>query len=259
MTTLELIQPNNIPRDSDSLWKYIDIHRFIDLLLNRRFRFTRIDQFEDALEGVPFESLWRISAIGRELGLKFTDLINSSKTFVGKESFMTYGRVEEVFNIQTTNFVSCWFLENRESMAMWNLYSNSDGVAIKVNFGKLRTLLYPNIDEEIIKDYYCGRVVYQDLYESNPISQEYLRKIPKASLRKDKSFAHEKEFRFVVKLNKADNNLLGIDSQMIDLKHLEMTIICHPQMPNWKKNNIRSILKSKKMQSSFKESGIELR
>lgn len=259
MKRLKLIRPKNIPNDSDFLWKYIDIHKFLDLLIAKRFRFTRMDQFEDSLEGIPFESLYRISAMKRELNVGFSDIVKTVSDFADKSTDKLYGRIDVINHIQASTYVSCWFLENRESMAMWNLYSNKDGVAVKVNFGKLKALLYPNIDDEFIKEYYCGRVVYQDLYESNPISQEYLRTIPKAALRKDKSFTHEKEFRFVIKLDNVDNELLGIDSQIIELKDLEMTIICHPQMPDWKKNNIKGILKSKKMQSSFKESGIELR
>jgi len=259
MTTLKFIQPNRIPTDSDFLWRYYDIHRFLDLLLNRRFRFSRIDQFEDALEGIPYESLWRMGSLGKEFGIRRTDLLNMPNDFVDRESIKLYSRVDEVLHIQASTFVSCWFLENRESMAMWNLYSNVDGVAIKVNFGKLKTLLNPIIEDVKIKEYYCGKVTYQDLNLFYPDSPDYLSKIPKAALRKDKSFSHENEFRFVMKLKNCDDHQLGIESQIINLKELEMSIICHPQMPDWKKNNIKDLLKSKNLLSSFRMSGIELR
>ena len=34
------------------LWRYIDLHKFIDLTSNLRLSFTRLDQFNDPFEGI---------------------------------------------------------------------------------------------------------------------------------------------------------------------------------------------------------------
>ena len=256
MKDLNLINEKSLPKDEDFLWRYVDIHKFLNLINEKRIRFTRMDQFEDALEGVPYESL-RVFIDDEKPLLKLSNIIldyDSSKNHLGLRT-----RLDDIIDIQTTQFVSCWFNEKRESMAMWNLYSNSDGVAIKIPFGKLKNGLIPEIDETEIDEYFCGKVNYQNFTNMNPEATDRLSVQKKVSLRKDVSFSHEKEIRFVVKLLKSNKTKLGISSKSLDLINLDLNVICHPKMAEWKKSNIKQALKKAKLNSSFFESEIKLR
>jgi len=59
MINLNLIKPETLPRDEEYLWRYSDLHQFLTLIKQKRFRYSRMDQFEDPLEGVPYEYLYQ--------------------------------------------------------------------------------------------------------------------------------------------------------------------------------------------------------
>jgi len=260
MTNLTLIRPDSLPKDDEFLWRYFDIHKFLNLIKQKRFRFTRMDQFEDALEGIPFETLQKFLYLDSESKLNLASIILDSPTSLirSSESKLT-GRLDEILRIQSSHFVSCWFYEQRESMAMWNLYSNSDGVALKVSFGKLKSLLNPESAKIDIQEYFCGKVQYQNFRNQDPYANDRLSKLGKVSLRKDVSFSHEKEIRFVVKTNKYKSQIIGIDTEPINLKELDLKVVCHPRMVEWKKNNIKQILTDARLSDSFLDSEIRLR
>ena len=39
------------------LWRYFDLHKFFSFLRNGEIRFTRMDEFEDPMEGIPLRAL----------------------------------------------------------------------------------------------------------------------------------------------------------------------------------------------------------
>ena len=259
MTELTLINPESLPNDDEFLWRYFDIHKFLNLINQKRFRFTRIDQFEDTLEGIPFETLQRFLYINNESKFKLADIIlGSTESFIMPMTNLN-GRINEIHNIQSSHFVSCWFCEQRESMAMWNLYSNPDGVALKVTFGKLKTLLKPESTKIDYKEYFCGKVIYQNFLKQDSSAIDRLSELEKVSLRKDVSFSHEKEIRFVVKTNKSGGQITAINTEPINLKELDIKVICHPKMAQWKINNIKQILKDARLADTFLDSEIKLR
>jgi hypothetical protein len=247
-----------LPKDDEYLWRYFDIHKFLNLMQKRQFRFTRMDQFEDALEGIPFETLRRFASINRNSNLHLAGYVLDSIGYYQQTHKPIAGHIHKAIQIQASNFVSCWFCEQRESMAMWNLYSNPDGVAIKIPFGHLKEFLKPKINEIDFEEYFCGRVSYQDFKQTDPYSENALKKIKKVVLRKDISFSHEKEIRFVAQ-NSKSTILTGVDSEPLDFKKLKMKVVCHPRMADWKKKNIQQILKDSKLTNAFSESEIKLR
>jgi len=257
---LQLIDPANLPNNEDFIWRYMDIHKLLDLIQHRRFYFTRMDQFEDPLEGIPLEVILRFRQALNYPHESLPKLIMNTNASPVKPDLGMYGRFERISKIQKTHFISCWFHGNRESMAMWNLYSNPDGVAIKVPFGKLKEYLIPNQIGLNIKEYFCGKVSYQDFKDDDPYTWGELHKIKKVSLRKDLSFNHEEEIRFVVKTDeKTITSPAGIKSEKLDLKNMDLSVVCHPRMADWKKNNIRHLMMSIRLVSGYSESEISLR
>jgi len=261
MAQLKLIKPERLPNDDEYLWRYFDIHKLLNFTAKKNIRFTRMDQFEDALEGIPFETLERFAKINNEPTLNLANIILEPNRYLLAPKIKIFGRIDQILKIQSSHFVSCWFYEQRESMAMWNLYSNSDGVALKIPFGKLKSHLKPiESESKFIEEYFCGKVEYQDFRNQNPYSENRLSKLGKVSLRKDVSFSHEKEIRFVIKSNADKNELkLGIKSEPLNLKELNIKIVCHPRMADWKKENIAELLKGMKLSGVYAESEIKLR
>jgi hypothetical protein len=219
-----------------------------------------MDQFEDTLEGVPFETLMRMTQMSNLPTFSLANyILNHNKTTLPQKSKL-FGRIDKILQIQSSHYVSCWFSKQRESMAMWNLYSNPDGIALKIPFKILKNQLKPNSEEQNIQDYFCGKVEYQDFRNQNVYPDNGLSKIKKVSLRKDVSFSHENEIRFVIKTDKTTDDLeLGIKSEPLNLKELDLKIVCHPKMVSWKKNNIRKLLMNENLFNSFENSEIRLR
>ena len=260
MKPLELIPGSKsaLPGADEFLWRYFDLHKFLKLLQSKTFRFSRMDQFEDPLEGIPLSALITYhSKIDRNLiqNVTLSELILDPTLANGLPEEL-HKKLNAINGIQKSAFVSCWFYEQRESVAMWNLYSNADGIALKVPFGKIKKML--NVSHDDISSFYGGLVTYQDFTKVSPYESNSL-KTGKVALRKDKSFSHEKEFRFVIRTNTHRTEYTGIDSEPINLKRLGLNIICHPRMTAWKKENIKGLLKGEGMHTSLIPSQILLR
>lgn len=259
MVGLELVNKEELPNEDKYLWRYMSLHKFIDLIKNQSFKFSRMDLFEDPLEGIPFDYLNQsVRHSIRDVNLADV-IVNHDKYLKILNGPKIYGRMDHILDIQTTHFVSCWFCGERESLAMWNLYSNEDGVAIKIPFKYLITLLKPDEKIKYVSSFYCGKVNYQDFRNTDPYSTNELSKVQKRALRKDVSFIHENEIRFVIKKTKPENKLMILNSKKIDLNELKMNVICHPRMLDWKKKNIKKLLEEVHLSKSYVESEIVLR
>jgi hypothetical protein len=261
MTLLpSLIHSRNapLPKPSDYLWRYFDIHKFLNLLQTNTIRFTRMDQFEDLQEGIPLSAF---VAHAEKLNLHLIESKTIGELILDAKQFkkippLLQKKLNAINAIQKTSFLTCWFAEQRESVAMWNLYSNADGVAVKIPFSKLSKKLKIEKDPNI-SAYYAGRMVYQDfstLYKKTADS-----KVGKVALRKDTSFTHESEFRFVVRTKDHHQDSAGINSLPLDLARVGMKVICHPRMAAWKKKNVQNLLADVGLANVMQESSIRLR
>ncbi|MFN9329382.1 MAG: hypothetical protein ACK576_08890 [Cyclobacteriaceae bacterium] len=254
----EIIRSPKPPAANDFLWRYFDIHKFLKLLHDRTVRFARMDQFEDPLEGIPISAL---VTYAEKVNLNLVKNVSLSELILDKTLFEPLPlplqkKLNAINAIQRPSFVSCWFADATESVAMWNLYANADGVAVKVQFGKLvRQLVMAPARN--LSAYYGGRVSYQNLTNVYRATQN--NSVGRVALRKDSSFKHESEFRFVVRVNDHHNAHTGLDSQPLALHQLNMKVICHPRMPRWKKENIRQLLRQAQLEHAFEESAIRLR
>ena len=259
MKKVTLFTSGNAPGRSEYLWRYYDLHKFLDLLHTRQFRFSRMDKFEDPLEGIPLRALFAYQTkLDRDLiqGLSLSELVlDEQLRDLVPPSLQK--KLRSVNAIQKSTFVTCWFAEQRESLAMWNLYSNPDGVAVKIPFGKLVSSL--KIPSEGVSAYYGGMVEYLDLRKLYSATRDSDVQQIKVALRKDNSFKHECEYRFVIRVKDHRNDLTGINSEAIDLKKIGMKVVCHPRMAEWKKRNVRRLLEQHNLGMAYEESVIMLR
>ena len=135
------INHNNIhlPENPDTIvWKYLDLSKFLDLLLSKKMFMSRSDKFEDQYEGTfsepTFEEIKRIAANNPE----FLDYYKSHREKVA---------------------ISSWHTNEYESFAMWQIFTkNQEGLAIQSTIGKLKEALQPEKETK----QYIGEVNYID-------------------------------------------------------------------------------------------------
>lgn len=216
--TLENIEIENL-----YLWRYVDAEKLLDFITNKQIHFSRLDQFEDPLEGLENQARYNLK------------LHNISDNDIVLSYFKLKSR-DDIKEWQNGIFASCWFLPRRdsESLVMWNLYSNKNGFAIKIKLSSLVESYKKSIgslqDKEIVGSFY-GKIYYLDyfaVYEHANLNTKLL-----TSMIKSPDYEHENEFRFVLLRNNRDVTIE--DRKFIKLK-LEIqtikdtTIIAHADM-----------------------------
>jgi hypothetical protein len=232
---------------SSFLWKYLDLHRFIYLITQEKFFFSRLDRFEDPFEGIATR-LIRQEALLQERNSKHKkihDLVH----------------FQEAVSAQKSQYVNCWFAGERESMAMWNLHSEPDSVAIKADFKALSEGLRKPFREFIKKNkgnysVICSSVNYLAL---NPFNEKISAgKYRYSALKKDKSFEYEKEYRFLIVAHHPVKNKVFI-SIPVDLEQLDITVISHPNIEDWEFANLKKLIKLSGKKIRLQRSPILLR
>ena len=200
-----------LPEDLDTVvWKYLDLSKFLDLLLSQKLFMSRSDKFEDQYEGTFSEPTYEEI---KKLAIDNPDFINYYKTHREKVA------------------ISSWHINEYESFAMWQIFTqNSEGLAIQSTVKRLQDALVPE------KNYkqYIGEVNYIDYKkEYIPFDDMFF-----PFLFKRKSFQYEREIRIITDV--ADNNIKLNDGLKInvDINQLIEKIYIHPKSENWYKNSV---------------------
>lgn len=239
---MEIVKNKRITFDKDDyLWKYLDLHKFLSFVLNKKLFFNRLDFLEDPLEGLPESTLSYMdkseNGEGEIKNLKSTEKrrkISENK----RKAFMANKETEDS---QQTQFANCWYMGKKESFAMWNIYSNPDSVAIRYKPEELLDLVLPSaggFDNKDFSQLIYGYVDYDDLWpfqynRSNSPNVKF------ASFRKDSSYKHEQEFRFVSVLNpKHKGKYDYFELKLDNIETGSFMILANPYMENWKFDNI---------------------
>jgi hypothetical protein len=156
--------------DQDFLWKYLDFYKFLYLIEENKIFFSRIDQFDDPLEGLSDRiifDLWRCNSTPDfEIMNPAIPLDKRQQIAANAKQGLEY--IKEVASTtQRTQYASCWYLSSRESRAMWDLYSDLGSVAIRFEAKYLIQLLKDQAKIETNRNYSymtIGNVVYSELY-----------------------------------------------------------------------------------------------
>jgi hypothetical protein len=151
---------------------------------------------------------------------------------------------DEKNKVQKSQFVNCWFLGTRESMAMWNLYSTKSGLVIKSEAKKLIDLVATSlkIHENCFPKHktYGGLITYLRLNPFDPFDFTVSKRV--SGYKKDVSYDYENEFRFLVAVADSEigkNEIVKID--IIGIESFEMEILAHPNNKGWEFENIKTI------------------
>ncbi len=190
--------------DMSKIWRYMDMAKFVSMLLEEALYFACPCEFVDPYEGYLPKSYMENLKQKREWDL---DFMRHSAAWDNDENLRNeYAKLQNDLeeNLNRAPFeaackfgVNCWHASEYESEAMWKMYS-SYGIAIESTIGQLRNSI---LNKEHLR---IANVRYAD-FEKDQIEQGHRHY---ALFMKRKSFEHEKELRATVLLEKEKQGVL---------------------------------------------------
>jgi hypothetical protein len=223
--------PNiNLTEDPDTIvWKYLDLSKFLDLLMSKKLFMSRSDKFEDQYEGTFSEPTYDEI---KKLSIDNPDFLNYYKTHREKVA------------------ISSWHINEYESYAMWQIFTqNTEGLAIQSTIGRLQNALIP---ENSYKQY-IGEVNYIDYKkEYIPFDDMFF-----PFLFKRKSFQYEREVRIISDVGERNITLNDGLKINIDINQLIEKIYIHPKSENWYKNLVIELVKELGFDFTIEKSDLE--
>ena len=223
--------PNiKLPEDPNTVvWKYLDLSKFLDLLMSGKLFMSRSDKFEDQYEGTFSEPTFEEI---KKLSIDNPDFLNYYKTHREKVA------------------ISSWHINEYESFAMWQIFTqNTEGLAIQSTIGRLQQSLVPEINFK----QYIGEVNYIDYKkEYIPFDDMFF-----PFLFKRKSFQYEGEVRIITDIGESDikiNEGLKIN---VNINQLIEKIYIHPKSENWYKNLVIQLVKQLGFDFTIEKSDLE--
>ena len=223
--------PNiKLPEDPNTVvWKYLDLSKFLDLLMSEKLFMSRSDKFEDQYEGTfsepTFEEIKKLS--------------------IDNPDFLNYYKIH-----REKVAISSWHINEYESFAMWQIFTqNSEGLAIQSTIGRLQESLVP----ETNFNQYIGEVNYIDYKKEHiPFDDLFF-----PFLFKRKSFQYEGEVRIITDIGESDikiNEGLKIN---VNINQLIEKIYIHPKSENWYKNLVIQLVKQLGFDFTIEKSDLE--
>ena len=218
-----------LPDDNTIIWKYLDLSKFLDMLLSKQLFMSRSDKFEDQYEGTfsepTFEEIRKISADNP----KFLDFYKSHREKVT---------------------ISSWHINEYESFAMWQIFTqNTEGLAIQTTIGRLKKAL----EQEKKTEQFIGEVNYIDYKkEFIPFDDNFF-----PFLFKRKSFQYEREIRIISDMSKKEmriDNGLKVD---VDINEMIEKIYIHPKSENWYKKLVIELVSKLGFDFKIEKSDLE--
>ncbi|MFC4764320.1 hypothetical protein [Dyella koreensis] len=221
-------RPYVVPNEAVRLWRYLDFTKYVSMLATQSLYFARADQFEDPYEGA--KGLRNAKSRWDEHYLRFFRTALGSHPN-GVESKLTDDEIDaEAQRLlsdlelggehgRRQTFINCWHENERESEAMWRLYSTylPNALAVRTSYGRLYRSLGRNPAISI------GRVEYLD-FESQYAGPN------DAFWRKRKSFEHEREVRAMTVDYGVDRKGLHLPC---DLTVLIESVVLSPTAAPW--------------------------
>ncbi len=223
--------PNiSLPEDPNTVvWKYLDLSKFLDLLLSEKLFLSRSDKFEDQYEGTFSEPTYE----------------EIKKLSENNPEFLSYYKTHREKVV-----VSSWHINEYESFAMWQIFTqNSEGIAIQSTIGRLQKAL------EVEKEFkqYIGEVNYIDYKkEFIPFDDMFF-----PFLFKRKSFQYEREVRIIADIT-AENIKINDGLKIrIDINQLIEKIYIHPKSENWYKRLVIELVSKLGFDFEIEKSDLE--
>lgn len=221
--------------------RYMDINKFLDFIINRRLSLSRMDLFEDPYEAISKKHLHRLFEVTDD------QIVQNTQEQDDKTELSLSAR-------QKGYFVSCWFGDKSESIAMWKLYAGNSGAMIRSKLSVIVELFekselklgnIPITEKETLR-FYLGGVDYLSFID--PKARETMKTKTKVlGFHKDIAYQHEKEYRFLLKLKpeyrkKFIRTLKPIQFELIEWTDRAFQIVLNPIMPEWQRDNLATLI-----------------
>lgn len=172
-----------VPEQNAWIWRYVDLPKFISMLQHQSLFLSRADKFGDKFEGsLPTPYATALEEKWQRLNSPNDESVNILNHF------------REQRRLRRKNvFVNCWYVNQHESAAMWNLYgSKGSGIAVRSTRERLDNSLATFPDELRI-----GMVQYVDFEMHRNSGSVFVHELEPFFLKR-KSFEHENELRIVL-------------------------------------------------------------
>ena len=245
------------------VYRYFSFEKLIHFLTTGSLYLTRLDQFEDNLEGIsPYE----INEI--RFGLKTKDRPKNPNPAIPE--FVRNGQIERARDslteiqkklsfLQKKRFVSCWFLGNVESIGMWDLYASS-GFAVRFDREYFQKIIkagikYPENIKTGIDLIVVGKVIYQNFDDMMQKEKQSLLKY--SVFRKHLSFKHEEEYR-VIGFHTYVVDQIGLEYKLGAIQDLEFDIFTNPRMSTLSFGTYSGIIKHYSEKHKLLESKLKI-
>lgn len=240
-----------IPEINDTLWRYMDLGKFISLISKEELYFASAESFIDPFEGarglLKNKDKWdRYSKEYLRRAILAAPGLNLEKSdgYVESEANRLLRHMNSIgIRDRKCTFISCWHYNDIESEAMWKTYSKdiTNAVAIQTTYGRLRKALN-NPEIEI------GKVNYIE-YKSRfaPFNGAFWYK--------RKSFEYENEVRAIYRAEKP--GIPGI-SIPICINELIERIFISPYASSWFFDVMISIMSSYHIDKELLQSDMAL-
>ena len=170
-----------LPDRNATIWRYMDLAKFVSLLEKRALFFNRSDLFDDRFEG----SYPAGAAVEAALPRMVLDFAGDPSLPERVEKANQWSSWRKQF--RESVLVNCWHINEHESAAMWKLYADK-GISIKSTVQRLIDAI--RCAEEV----HVGAIQYRDYdYATFPSMNVF-----HACVSKRKSFEHEQELRAII-------------------------------------------------------------
>ena len=157
ITTPRFIEPET----TTEIARYINLEKFLSLVINKQIFFCRTDKLEDKYEGT-------LPKLSKSILIKWYKHMRDNENYFTIP--MPDNKIEEIVSesiefrnkLKAITCVNCWNEYNGESYALWKIYSKLDqGLMIKSTYQNLINS-FTNSDEVI----FCSKINYID-YEKD--------------------------------------------------------------------------------------------
>jgi len=160
-------------KDTDILWRYLSLDKFIDLVESKTIYFTPLAWYSktDPFEGyMPQAGMEAMASISRKYQDQHIDALEKLAQTLPEHAAPQIRKLREnaeshvptmkaLFkNISACLMVNCWYRSTHESEGMWGLYSKG-GVAIRTSVGALKSAISDSEQSPVI---HVGAVKYID-------------------------------------------------------------------------------------------------
>jgi len=223
---------NLTPREdllvSNRLWRYLDYFKFEDLIKSQSLYFSRLDRFQDKLEGVsPFSCIKAIAS-------------DPEKNEEQKREAIRLYKIRMERNRQI-GFACCWHINDNLNFDMWDSYGRnvSDSIAIRTSERKLSSSLrksgFPFLNEPV-------------QYFEEPYFNQNAYWFP--TMFKREEYQNEQEFRSILF---AHGISLGGIRIKVNLEDLIDRIYVHPNASKDFFKEIRNFVKASGLQIPIRQ------